>query len=274
MMKINLLWTGGLDSTFRLVELAHQDVEIQPYYIVDTTRRSVPKEKMAMERILSLLRKKKFKKAIIHDIIFIRGTSILPDAEISKARSWFYEYNKLGSQYDLFARFAKQNNITLEVGLEQSIRSKALVVLNEFGSLQIRNYNSSASNSNKDNSHKDNTQAWDSFFSISLEKAHSNAVLLFERLHFPSHLFSIEKIEEAKLLKKWGCNDILNSTWFCHSPIFGYPCGHCNPCKDALNEGMSWRVPRLGRILGSCRNIIMVAPKMINRVRRKIISKN
>lgn len=83
---------------------------------------------------------------------------------------------------------------------------------------------------------------------------------IFENLHFPSHLFSLEKIEEAELLKKWGCRDILNSTWFCHSPVLGYPCGRCNPCKDALNEGMAWRVPMIGRVLGlvrgGCRKIL------------------
>ena len=32
MKHINVLWTGGLDSTFRILELSKADVEVQPYY--------------------------------------------------------------------------------------------------------------------------------------------------------------------------------------------------------------------------------------------------
>ena len=33
MKTVNVLWTGGLDSTYRVLELSRTDVTIQPYYL-------------------------------------------------------------------------------------------------------------------------------------------------------------------------------------------------------------------------------------------------
>lgn len=49
--KVNILWTGGLDSSCRIIELSRMNVEIQPYYIWDTTRDSIKQEIRAMKRI-------------------------------------------------------------------------------------------------------------------------------------------------------------------------------------------------------------------------------
>ena len=161
MIKINLLWTGGLDSTFRLVELAHEDIEIQPYYIVDTTRGSIPQETQAMNKILSLLRKKHFTKATIFDVKYISDSSILEDSDITQAWKFFVNTDKLGSQYDYLARFAKQNNLILEVGIECSERSKAANVLKKYGALQLHSY--ILSKSVVDGS------LWDGYYAISPE---------------------------------------------------------------------------------------------------------
>lgn len=37
---ISILWTGGWDSTYRVVELSRQKVTIQPIYILDPKRES------------------------------------------------------------------------------------------------------------------------------------------------------------------------------------------------------------------------------------------
>lgn len=61
------------------------------------------------------------------------------------------------------------------------------------------------------------------------------------------------KLEEVEYMKSIGLENIILKTWFCHRPVFGYTCGHCNPCKDALNEGMSFRVSKIGYVLGTLR---------------------
>ena len=56
-------------------------------------------------------------------------------------------------------------------------------------------------------------------------------------------------------MKSIGLNDIITKTHFYHQPVFGMTCGQCPPpCKDALNEGMKWRVSKFGLLLGLIRN--------------------
>ena len=260
MKKINLLWTGGLDSTFRLVELAHESVEIQPYYVVDSARKSLRKEQQAMQKILQLLKKKTFTKAVLHDVCYISEQSIKPDYEISNAYRFFFQFNKLGSQYDFLSKFADQNNLILEVGLENSDRSKAAEALKKYGDLKLESY------LNKDGA-KD-LFSWDVIYCTDPKTGHPLALKLFGNLRFPAHLFNIEKVEEADLLKNWGCKDILKTTWFCHKPVLGFPCGQCNPCKDALNEGMEWRVPLTGRVLGKMRKEIKACFRSVKKFLR------
>lgn len=57
------------------------------------------------------------------------------------------------------------------------------------------------------------------------------------------------KEEEINRLKELGHQNTIKYTWFCHFPVWGMPCGHCNPCRDCLNEGLAFRVPKLGRLL-------------------------
>jgi hypothetical protein len=39
-------------------------------------------------------------------------------------------------------------------------------------------------------------------------------------------------------------------TWFCHTPAQdGLPCGFCNPCQYAIQDGFAWRIPEKRRAL-------------------------
>ena len=65
---IRLLWSAGLDSTFRLCQLSFQDVEVQPIYIVDKERPAYEYEMKAHSDILDYLRKQNIR-AVIHDVL-------------------------------------------------------------------------------------------------------------------------------------------------------------------------------------------------------------
>jgi len=52
---VRVLWTGGLDSTYRIVELSRMDVTIQPVYCANPERDSTAMEKYTIERILAAL---------------------------------------------------------------------------------------------------------------------------------------------------------------------------------------------------------------------------
>ena len=57
MRKINILWTGGLDSTYRILELSMQDVTIQPYYLASVNP-STKYEIRAIEELTEIIKKK------------------------------------------------------------------------------------------------------------------------------------------------------------------------------------------------------------------------
>lgn len=235
---VNVLWTGGLDSTSRIAELSKLDVVIKPYYIVDNTRGSIKQEINAMKEITEIIRKEKTTKAILEDVTFVDDSSINENFAITKAWKSFNKKYLLGSQYDYLARFAKQNNLILEVGLESSPRSKAAnTIINECTLCEYISHNGIK------------------HLYIDQKESSPEAVLLFGNIRLPSSIWNMTKLEEVEFIKSLGLEEVILKTWFCHRPIFGYTCGHCNPCKDALNEGMAFRVSKFGYVLGLLRNV-------------------
>src|SRR5699024_9593065 len=55
-MVKNVLWTGGWDSTFRILDLVLSKKEsVQPFYILDSDRNSTPLELKIMDKIKKLI---------------------------------------------------------------------------------------------------------------------------------------------------------------------------------------------------------------------------
>lgn len=96
----------------------------------------------------------------------------------------------------------------------------------------------------------------------------NDVFVVFENINIPKVLFSISKEEELEYFRRWGMMDILKMTWFCHRPVLGMTCGLCGPCKDALNEGMSWRVSHLGRFLGILRFVLNLPKRSLKKILR------
>ena len=124
------------------------------------------------------------------------------------------------------ARFAKQYKLKLEVGLESSERSKATNTIKAETSLLL-----SESEDYK-------------VYSIDTRNSSENGIIIFENILLPATIWHMSKLEEIEEYKRLGFEKTIRKTWFCHRPVLGIPCGHCNPCKDCLNEGLAFRVPR------------------------------
>lgn len=256
MKKINVLWTGGLDSTFRMCQLALQNVEINPYYIIDKNRKSTPKELAAIRNITKELRKNNHTKATINPLKIIQQDDIPKNESITNAWQVLKRKYKLGSQYDFLARFAHQlGNEGLELGVTFDPRGKiARTVYGEgaggnIGDLTDRKDYWLAKRSDGKNVF--------TYMPIDYDNASSEFKTIFWCLNMPLSLFQITKPEEYKGILRMSFEKIAELTWFCHTPVLGMPCGQCNPCKDALNEGMEWRLPLTGRILGGIRNFVI-----------------
>ena len=125
---IYVFWTGGYDSTFRIIQLSLYKVFIQPIYISDN-RLSEKNELQAISEITSLLKNRDETKALFFDLIYVEKHSIKSNIDITNSYLKLWEKYKLGSQYDWLARYAHEHNIKIELGLEKEIKSHAYQVL-------------------------------------------------------------------------------------------------------------------------------------------------
>ena len=229
---INLFWTGGWDSTFRLLQLIVVfRKRVQPYYIIDATRKSVQNEKQAINKITELLLEKyQFSKTLLLPL----KTSLLIDIklneEITKAYKRIIEKNKIGIQYEWLSRFCNENNISnLEICNERSIHPQDNIIKRVFGQIV-----------------KIEDDCGEHYI---LDKKYntSDEYLLFH--NFKLVVFDTTKLEMQEIGKKEGFFEILEQSWFCHTPTkYNKPCGKCYPCRIVHREGLSWRLPFFAKL--------------------------
>lgn len=222
---VNLLWTGGWDSTFRLLQLLLDEIRVvQTYYLIDANRKSTINE------IATIL---KIKKVLISDYphtsvlllptIFHEISSIKPNGDISNSYTEISSKIHLGSQYDWLARFCDEQNID---GMELSLIKGGITSnLISSSSLVDIQKNGDVSDLENDIIHR-----------------------LFHYFSFPILNLSKLDIKNISEEKKW--MKIMNMTWFCHKPRAGQiPCGRCRPCRIAVEQGMSYRIPLRVRLI-------------------------
>lgn len=218
--SVQLFWTGGWDSTYRLVELSRQDVIVQPVYVCDPTRQSIQREKRAMTEILDCLKSKKETRAVILDTIFVVYEDIPENAAITAAYNHILEKVRLGSQYDYLARFALYHP-GIEIGIEKPHGefNGCDAAVDEFGAWLY------------------NGKTW----VIDSEKSSEELNLVFGNISFP--IRNITEQEMVKNIHKWGYEDVMQHIWFCYTPVHGKPCGKCRPCQQKMDCGMEFLLP-------------------------------
>lgn len=79
---------------------------------------------------------------------------------------------------------------------------------------------------------------------IDSDKSSRDLVKVFGRFRFPYIVWSKTKSETAKDFKRLGFESSLGDTWFCFTPVDEKPCGTCNPCITAIEDGMKWRLSK------------------------------
>ncbi len=227
----NLLWTGGWDSTFRLLYLLlveHRPV--QPYYVIDPDRRSTRLECRAMQNIKQRIFAKHPKtKDLLRPTQYIERLNIQPNKDITQS----YEriagtyFTRLGSQYDWFARFAHNTGVK-DIELSVHYRDgKAYKVLEAF-----------VVNLGDEN---------DSLFKIDPKANGSDEHTLFKYFTFP--IFNLTKDDMEMISRKECFYDLMQLIWFCQTPrANGAPCGVCGPCVYKIEEGLGNRVPFTSRL--------------------------
>lgn len=241
---VNLFWSGGWDSTYRILQLLIlQNKMVQPFYLIDPNRLSTGIEIQSMNLIKKELinrypeTKKLLLPTIYKDLYDVQRQPDLPDM-----------YNRislhqhLGIQYLWLAEFCSENSIdTMELSIEKD--GGAYKVLKSY---IVRS--GSANNIN---------------YKINEKFRDLDEYGLFHFFRFP--LFHLTKLEMQDIATKQGYQELMELTWFCHSPRGNArPCGVCTPCCLVIQEGLGRRIPLLGRM----RYILRVKPR-IQELRKK-----
>lgn len=129
---IEIFWTGGYDSTFRICQLSRKNVIIQPYYLSDK-RKSETNELNAIKTITNKLKNNKNTKAIIKDIIYVSMNERVSNERVTNAFNNLLKQDFMGSQYEWLGTFALNH-----IGIEMSIHKddKAIELISKHGKLK------------------------------------------------------------------------------------------------------------------------------------------
>lgn len=237
---IKLLWTGGLDSTYRLLELVFEKkLPVQTIYVKDPTRPSTKMELSTMEKIIKMVEMKNSDgAALILPTLFFELDEIPKNEEISQTFKELQKIRHIGHQYDWLARFCKWqgfNDLELGVIKKGEVSSYGESLSQSFAPFLEEDENGvSALNESKVNS--------------AIDKAKARLYFeLFKYYRFP--IIKHSKQEMLALARAKGWQGIIENTWFCHRPKKGKPCGKCNPCRTAVSEGLGYTIPFSSRLI-------------------------
>lgn len=241
-----ILWTGGWDSSFRILDLVLNKREIvQPHYILDDERKSAPLELAAMKKIRQMVMEMdSLAGERILDTITMKTNEIPRNREITSNFKKLASTFSLGNQYDWLARYAESleaNDLELCINKDDNIEE---FIRDDVRSIELNG---------------------ESYYE--LVEAPSLAELnIFSRYHFP--LLKMTKIDMEEKARQSGFLHIMEETWFCHSPTKnGKPCGVCNPCKYTKEEGLARRVP-----IPAIATLAKISVKRMKKRVRKLLS--
>jgi hypothetical protein len=209
-----VLWTGGLDSTFRLCELLRSGESVQPVYVASRidARRNTEKELSAI-RSLTVILRETFAKGTLLDPVYIgdvEGPAVsaaIPGDSCVRAAAGRIGYGNVGNeamgrQYEALCRLSKHFG-TMEACVEIGGRAERLL---------------------RDHVEPDGAGSW-----RLKDWGIPRDLLIFRHMTYP--LIRMTKDAMLKVAQEAGYSDILKRTWTCWMPKNGQPCGKCEMCR-------------------------------------------
>jgi hypothetical protein len=232
-MVERVLWTSGWDSTFLIGKLLCESAEdIHPIYIADPGRKSqkIELSTMAAMRARFVERFPDAERRLRPlDIIPLEQITVSP--KIIEAQDRLRERYHFGSQQAWFAQYLEDADLRdVHMGLVAGGPNGAHLLETAVDGR------------------------------IPEDQMSSELGLLFGRTRMP--ILSLTKTELGARAREMGFYDILEMSWFCHTPDNGQPCGLCHPCVVAIRDGMGWRIPLRNRYKSRI-------PKSVSRAIRK-----
>ncbi|MBY5991552.1 7-cyano-7-deazaguanine synthase [Ferrimonas balearica] len=220
---ITILWTGGWDSTFRVMQaLLQEGAVVQPVYLLSRSRPSYRVELSRMEKIRAQLSNFDAEAAPrLLPLRTIEEDAIEPNPAISTPFAQLRQEYRLGTQYDVLARMCRQFGLeNVELSVENAPSGMIKILTSPDGTLATR---------------------------VSPDTTPAEAYPVLRDFAFPvAHLTKSDMAEGAE---KMGFLALLEDTWFCHKAKSDQPCGRCSPCCQAMERGMSHRLPLRARLI-------------------------
>lgn len=216
-----IFWTGGLDSTYRMVELSRMDRTVQPIYCRNPRRDSADTEVRTMNRILEALRARPETRATLLPLKIIPKETIPEDPEITAAYKRIAPGSGLGAQYEYLARLAVSYP-GIELGIEKNTEEKGhgfTATVMKHGCFLEEN----------------------GIERVDPDRSSPELLKIAGNFTFPMRTVTEEDI--LRILTEWGYEDILSMIWFCHEPLRGKPCGMCAACSQKIEGGMEKLLP-------------------------------
>ncbi|MGK9165480.1 7-cyano-7-deazaguanine synthase [Inquilinus limosus] len=216
---INVLWTSGWDSTYRVLDAcATRGLAVQPHYIIDRGRSSHAMEVLTI-CLLTQEIAARYPGVRIARPILTEMKAIPADPDITQAYQRLSEVNGLGEQYDWLPRYMVARGILdMELCVHQQDRAHRFIA---------------------PLARRDEVDG-DSFYAV--PPGDDDATLIFSKFRYP--VLEMTKVEMQEEARRKGFLDIMEHTWFCHTPTpTGEPCGVCNPCIYTAEEGLARRLP-------------------------------
>lgn len=227
MKHVNILWTGGWDSTFRLCQLSRMDgVEVQPvYFSVQgySDRTNWKKEIQAQDTLLPLLRQKEETKACILNPIRLTEKDLPQSKNFDQAFEKWKSSPLMPGQLHFLGKlpllFPKLEYCiegpTLKRRQQGFKLGKTQVFLEEHGfRFHFRP---------------------DGYADMDTSQADPELKLLWGGFTFP--ILGITEMAMVPIIRSWGYEDLFKHTWTCD---YGgeEPCGVCHNCETKWASGM------------------------------------
>ncbi len=221
-----IFWTGGWDSTFRVVDLVlHEGQTVLPFYVIDEGRQSLTQEIDTLFHIHNLVSEQAHRGSLL-PIVFFRADQAQRDNELREKFQALQRKRGIGEQYVWLAEITKEHGLD---GIEMCVQHNE-----DFFFLA--------------GSRNPGTEGYGAT-PLRPGLPEDSPESLFNLFSFPT--LGISKREMAALAAERGFTKVLEHSWFCHMPTrSGNPCGFCVPCRMTASKGLSQRLPRSARTRG------------------------
>lgn len=209
-----IFWTGGWDSTFRVMELLTTTVgPIQPRYVIDPRRASSALELATIRQLTQHLEAGGYAEpGRIREPVLYRREEIPPDPDIDEAFLTITRQNRLGNQYRWLAMLVKAEGLD---GIELSVeKGRSLYPI--VGPFLV-------------------PVGQDTVPAFRVAPDAGAVAVLLGGFVLPLIQRSDARLRQEAAERGW--DEVLAKTCFCHSPVRGrHPCGTCRPCVQMLER--------------------------------------